>query len=281
MSAASVNTVEVGRIALVLGGLIAASLLPVRADGQPPPEPSRQAAREGEIPGVNHASGGAGSVVVVTAQVSPERFERGFVAGLQADARGDHEAAKLEYERVQRLGRCGPRCEWHLSRTDRVLAARSEARLQPEEAGANVSYAIELHNKLVSLRLDAGHMPAKLVDLALRHYRIALDLAADSPSTHGDVLLGFAAFQGELGRGDVAMRLLKGVDVDGLETATQIGNLAYFYTTVGRLDLALPALERALSLDGPRGLYRQWAAESDDYHRIRHLPRFKELLELY
>ena len=231
--------------------------------------------------GANRAVGQEGTVIVVEAVVTPERFDRAFVAGLQADARGDHEAAEVEYSRAQRMGRCGPRCDYQLTLVRAVLAGRQASRERPDDPQSNVAFAIGLHNKLVSLRLDMGQMPDRLVKLAKRHYRISLELTKDSPTVRSDVLLGLAAFHGELGAHDLAMKLYRQVDLNGLESATAVGNLAYFYTTVGRFDLAFTALEKALSLDGPRGTYRDWARSSDDYHRIKHLKRFQALLELY
>ena len=219
---------------------------------------------------------------VVVLRIGPADVQGAVVrAGRAADRRGEHDRALAEFDRAARLGRCDGRCELHRMLSRDLLASVDGMRQRPDDPVAQVSMAIALHNKLVSLRLDPGVMPSPLVRRTRRHYGFALRLTEDRPVMRTEVLLGFAAFCGELGRTEEALGLYDQVDLVLLETATALGNLAYFHATVGHFERALITLERALTLDGPRGPYRQWAETSDDYHRVRHLKGFRELLEMY
>lgn len=223
------------------------------------------------------AAGKAGRRTVVTVHLPPSD-DVDLLSGLRADLDGRWEDARAAYGRARRMGRCpdGSRCAWH-DRLDRDLVGeRAGLALAPGEFGAHANYAITCANKLIALRLDTGLDPEQLFATAEKHYHLALDLAP--VSARSEVLLGLAALHGEAGEEDRARALFSEVRPEEFESATAFGNLAYFLTTIGELDQAFAALDRALSLDDAGSRYRDWVVESDDFHRVRNDPRLEEIL---
>jgi len=227
------------------------------------------------------ARGRTGVRTLVTAARVPERHDADFLAGLAADLELRWEAAREAYARSRRMGRCAAasRCHWHDRLDEELLRERHGLRVLPGDANAHANYAITCANKLIALSLDAGQRPAALFAKAEKHYLVARDMAP--PSGRNDVLLGLAALYGEAGQEDRARGLFARIDVAQMESSTSFGNLAYFLTTIGETEQAFVMLERALSLDDASGRYRRWVIESDDYHRVRHHPRFEEILARY
>jgi len=222
-----------------------------------------------------------GQRVVIELELPEAYKDPAFRAALQADAAGEHRQGMTHYARAQRRGQCNPgsRCAWHWRLSREILGQTQEVVAAPQRALHRNNLAISYANKLMALRRDLGKLSSVVSKKALRAYRMARDMA--EPNQRSDILLGLASLHAELGEQGIARYLFAEIQLKGLQSSTELGNLAYFYTTVGELDLAFEALEKALAKDDKKGSYRTWALHSDDYHRVRHDPRFKKLMQLY
>lgn len=222
-----------------------------------------------------------GQRAVIELELPQTYKDEAFRAALQADAAGQHQQGLTHYARAQRRGQCntGSRCAWHWRLSREILSQTQNVVAAPQRALHRNNLAISYANKLMALRRDLGKLSGSVSKNALRAYRMARDMA--EPDQRNDILLGLASLHAELGERGIARHLFAEIQLESFESSTEFGNLAYFYTTVGELDLAFDALEKALAKDDKQGTYRNWALHSDDYHRVHNHPRFKKLMQLY
>lgn len=198
---------------------------------------------------------------------SPLGASSDYRRAVALDLAGRYREAVPHYERAA-ARETASRASHHLALSRGILDSLEQLRRFPQSMRHYFRLGVDAANKLAALKRETGVVARSFLKLAegafLRAERLSPNLL--DPTI---CLAGLYADAGMRDRARATIARIRGRRM----RAGEIYNLACYYHSMGRYDLALRLLGKVMN-----DHYRRWILASDDFYQLRGDPRFERLL---